>query len=355
MMRFLDKGLLSRRLSLGHKSLRDTRRGNCSTIFSLATNIKPVGSAVAVIRVSGQRTSEALTNLIKSRSTVGKCMANPRKAVLTRLHDRTRNELLDSSLVIFFNKPFSYTGEDMCELHVHGSHAVISAVLSILGRIDGFRPALSGEFTKRALINGKIDLIQVEAINDLIRAQTQSQRRRALTATQGSVSKIYHNWRTDIIKIMANIEAVIDFGEEELIDQTILSSLENQIQAMKQVIVNHVRNSKTKSVLIRDGLRVGIIGEPNVGKSSLINRVSERQVSIVSDISGTTRDIVETWLNINGYSVSLSDTAGIRHLDSVSENGWDDPIEREGIARAIERYSMGSLKNSNIGLTLSLI
>lgn len=311
-------------------------RLNSSTIYSLSTNIKPTGSAIAVIRISGQNSSQALHHLIRNEKTVRKCLAHPRKAFFTKLFDKNLNELLDSSIVIFFKEPNTYTGEDMCELHVHGSNAVITGILSALSRIHGFRPALSGEFTKRALINNKMDLIEVEAINDLIRSQTDSQRRRALTAISGSVTQLYENWRTEIISLMANIEAVIDFGEEELIDESVFSQLKNKLNDLMNRIVRHLDNCQKKSELIKDGLKVSIIGAPNVGKSSLINKLCEQQLSIVSPISGTTRDVVQTWLNINGYSVSISDTAGIRELKTDLENS----IEREGIIRAIDRYSL---------------
>ncbi len=258
------------------KAIKSINRMNYSTIYSLSTNIKESGSPLAVIRVSGVKTLEALRQLIKKKSF--KCESNPRKAVLSDIYDNKSNELLDKAIVIWFPKPFSYTGEDMTELHIHGSNAVITSVLTALSRIDGCRPAQNGEFTKRALINNKIGLIEAEAIHELITSRTDSQRRRALSAMSGNIANIYQNYRHLLIKLIAHLEANIDFGEEELIEDSVLDSIKSQLFHLRDKIETHLKNAKNKSDLIRDGLRVTIIGESNAGKSTLINQLCQLSV-----------------------------------------------------------------------------
>lgn len=260
-------------LCLKSKAIESINRINYSTIYSLSTNIKESGSALAVIRVSGVKTLEALRQLIKNKSL--KCESNPRKAILSNIYDNKTNELLDKAIVIWFPKPFSYTGEDMTELHIHGSNAVISSVLRALSRIDGCRPAQNGEFTKRALINNKIHLIEAEAIHQLITSRTDSQRRRALSAMSGNIDNIYDDYRNSLIKLMAYLEVNIDFGEEELIEDSVLDSVKSQLFQLRDKIETHLKNTKNKSDLIRDGLKVTIIGESNAGKSTLINQLCQ--------------------------------------------------------------------------------
>lgn len=242
-----------------------------STIFALSTNIKSTGSAIGVIRVSGQNTLQVIDKITNGNSKV--FVKNPRKAIVQRYYDPTTLEIVDYGLLLWFPKPKSYTGENMCELQVHGSHAVITKLLAILSRIDGCRPATKGEFTKRALSNGKLQLIQAEGIRDLVHAQTETQRRRALTVMSGSLDIKFTSWRRTIIQLIAHLEAYIDFSEDELISSEVIINLNRDILSLINEIDIYLKNSKQKSDLIKDGFRVAIIGEANVGKSSIINKL----------------------------------------------------------------------------------
>ncbi|KAI7697475.1 tRNA modification GTPase GTPBP3, partial [Sarcoptes scabiei] len=273
-----------------------------STIFALSTNIKSSGSAIAVIRVSGSETLNVIDLITNGNSSIHK--RNPRKAFLHDYLDPKTNQLIDNGMILWFPKPKSYTGEDLAEFHVHGSHAVIRKMLSVLSEIRGLRPAVQGEFTKRALINGKLELVQAEGIRDLIDAQTDNQRRRAL-------SGLY---------------------DEELLDSDLENNIFEKIEIISGKICHYLHKTKLKSDLVKDGFQIAIIGSPNVGKSSLINRLGERNVSITSPISGTTRDIIEIWLDICGNKVCIADTAGIKEISST-----DDIIELQGIEKAIQK------------------
>lgn len=304
-----------------------------STIYALSTNIKNSGSAIAVVRVSGPSSLSLVGELTKKDQDFFR--RNERKALLQSLFDRQNSDLIDKAMVIYFAGPRSYTGEDMVEFHLHGSQAVITKLLTVLGQSGCCRSAKEGEFTKRALLNGKLGLIEAEGVRDLIEAKTETQRRRALSVV-GDDRKLQTklaNWRTKLLTLLAHLEANIDFGEEELIDEEVMSKFKKDVTALANEIAKHVRHSKQKSDLIKDGFRVAIVGEANVGKSSLINRICEQEVSIISPISGTTRDVVQTWLDIGGYSVCIADTAGIKEPDVIGL----DPIERQGILKAIER------------------
>ncbi|KAF7492932.1 tRNA modification GTPase GTPBP3 [Sarcoptes scabiei] len=301
-----------------------------STIFALSTNIKSSGSAIAVIRVSGSETLNVIDLITNGNSSIHK--RNPRKAFLHDYLDPKTNQLIDNGMILWFPKPKSYTGEDLAEFHVHGSHAVIRKMLSVLSEIRGLRPAVQGEFTKRALINGKLELVQAEGIRDLIDAQTDNQRRRALSGLYGNLNKIFNDWRFEIIKIVAHLEALIDFSDEELLDSDLENNIFEKIEIISGKICHYLHKTKLKSDLVKDGFQIAIIGSPNVGKSSLINRLGERNVSITSPISGTTRDIIEIWLDICGNKVCIADTAGIKEISST-----DDIIELQGIEKAIQK------------------
>lgn len=302
-----------------------------STIFALSTNIKNTGSAIAVIRVSGPQTLHVIDKVTNGRGHLYE--KNPRKAILQKYYDPSTLEVIDNGILLWFPSPKSYTGDDMAELQVHGSMAVIARLLAVLGQFKGCRLAAKGEFTKRALTNGKLQLIQAEGIKDLVHAQTEAQRKRALSVMSGSLEAKFDSWRKQIVKLMAHLEAYIDFSEDELIDPNVVRNLNCDIAKLITEIDRYLKKSKKKSDLIKDGYRIAIVGEANVGKSSIINKLCEKDLSIVSPISGTTRDIVETWININGNSVCIADTAGIKNLSDESI----DVIEREGIRKAIER------------------
>lgn len=244
-----------------------------STIFALSTSIKDTGSALAVIRVSGICANLVIKNMVKAKP--NRWFDKPRQAIVTQIINPKTNEFIDKGIVIWFPKPNSYTGEDLCELHVHGSMAVISAILKALGQVDKLRPAEPGEFTKRAFLNGKIDLIEAEGISDLISAKTESQRKRALNAIQGNISDIYDDWRQQMIRSIAHLEANIDFGEDELIDEQVIDNVKSNLTNLSNQIRNHLTNSAKKSHLIKEGIQICIIGEPNVGKSTFINLLSK--------------------------------------------------------------------------------
>lgn len=275
-------------------------------------------AAVAIVRLSGCETANALTALTGLRP-------RPREARLAWIRDPRNGERIDQGLVLWFPGPHSFTGEDCAELQVHGGRAVVSELLAILSRIPRLRPAEPGEFTRRALLNGKMDLVGVEGLGDLIAAETQSQRRLAMTEMDGRLSALYESWRERIVREMAEVEAVIDFADEDLPDG-IVDRVDGSVQILADEISAHLEGTK-RAEKVRDGLRVAIVGPPNVGKSSLINRLAERDVAIVSAEAGTTRDVIEAHLDLNGFPVLVSDGAGLRDNPSGA-------IEAEGIRRA---------------------
>ncbi|KAH9525397.1 tRNA modification GTPase gtpbp3, mitochondrial [Bulinus truncatus] len=233
------------------------------------------------------------------------------------------------------NGPQSFTGEDITEFHVHGGPAVISSVLTALGSISGLKPAKPGEFTKQAFLNGKLDLTAIEGLGDLIHAETEAQRKQALRQMDGVLSDMYSHWRKRLIKCLANTAAFIDFHEEENIEDNVLEPVFTEVTNIENEISAHLNDGR-RGERLRDGLHVVILGEPNVGKSSLLNAICQRPAAIVSPIAGTTRDVVETALNISDYPVLLSDTAGLRETT--------DLVEKEGILRAINRAQTADLK-----------
>lgn len=259
----------------------------------------------------------------------------PRYADLKSFKNPLNDEIIDKGLVLWFPGPFSYTGEDSCEFQVHGSIAVISAMLDALGRVSGLRQSKPGEFTKRAFFGGKLDLTEVDGLADLIHSETEAQRKQALLQSTGSLSKLYHNWRKRMIRCVAHLEAFIDFSEDENIEEDIVIELNKELRKVKKEIKTHLDDSR-RGELTRDGIRTVIVGEPNVGKSSFMNLVCERNVSIVTDIAGTTRDLIETTYNISGYPVIFTDTAGLRRETN-------DVVEKEGMDRAIKSMSTADL------------
>jgi tRNA modification GTPase len=294
------------------------------TIFALSSGRPP--SAIAVVRVSGPQAGAVLSKL------AGK-MPKPRSAARTQLHD-LRGQPIDEAIVLWFPYPASATGEDVAEFHVHGGRATLAALFAALSAFENVRPAEPGEFTRRGFENGKLDLTEAEALDDLIHADTDRQRRQALRQLKGLLGERARDWRGRIIEASALIEAGIDFSDEgdvpaELITPAVtrISSLLKEIQ---QVLAGQGRGER-----LREGLVVAVSGPPNVGKSTLINLFARREVAIVSPHAGTTRDIIEVQLDLEGYPVTVIDTAGIRETE--------DPVEQEGVRRARARASEADL------------
>ena len=296
------------------------------TIFALSTG--SVKSGIAIIRISGPNTKKILSKITKID------LPNPRKANLCNIYNHENNELIDQGMLIWFPGPNSYTGEDLAELHIHGSKAIISTLLSSLSKIEDCRLAEPGEFTKIAFENGKINLLNVEALSDLISSETELQRRQAINLLSGKVSKKYQELRNRLLKILANVEAKIDFPDEDL-PEDILKNIKNETHDIIKII-NSILNDNKVGEKIRDGFKVVIVGPTNAGKSSLLNYLSKREVAIVSEIEGTTRDTIEVGLNLDGYPVLISDTAGIRETN--------DPVEKKGVQIATDKAQNADLK-----------
>ena len=289
------------------------------TIYALSTG--PGISGMATIRISGEKAHEVISKLTKGK------LPSPRVATLRKINKINTNELIDEGLIIWFPAPYSYTGEDMAEIHVHGSLAVIKAVQSSISKIETCRLAEPGEFTKIAFQNNKINLLKAESIGDLISSETEIQRTQAIKMMSGINSKKFNSWRNILLKVLANVEAKIDFPDEEISDD-IMNDIKLNSENVKLEIKKALDDQKVGE-RIREGFKIAIVGPTNAGKSSLLNYLSRREVAIVSEIAGTTRDVIETHLNINGLPVVISDTAGIR--DSKNE------IEKKGIKIALKR------------------
>jgi tRNA modification GTPase len=294
------------------------------TIYALAT--PPGRSGVAVVRVSGPQARTALEALMQHT------LPKPRVATLRRLFGGD-DVPIDDALVLWFPAPHSFTGEDVAELHLHGGPAVIAAALTALGRIEGLRLAEPGEFTRRAFDHDKLDLAQVEGIADLIAAETEMQRRQALRQAEGALSRRLETWRADLTRVLARLEAYIDFPDEDL-PQQLLASIDLEIRQIGQTLGAELAGHAAER--LRDGLTIAILGAPNVGKSSIINKLSQREAAIVSSIAGTTRDVIEVRMDIAGYPVTFADTAGLR--------ASADEIEAEGVRRALARAEHADVK-----------
>jgi len=296
------------------------------TIYALSSG--PGISGIAVIRVSGKNTAEVIKKLTGSK------LPSPRVATLKKFSKNGKKELIDEGVIIWFPGPNSYTGEDLAEFHVHGSRAVIKAMHLAISKINNCRLADPGEFTKRAFQNGRINLLKAESIADLISAETEIQRKQALKIMSGKSSDQFNLWREQLLKILSHVEAKIDFPDENLpknIINAIRKTSNNILIEIKKTL-----NDQKVGERIREGFRIAIVGPTNSGKSSLLNYLSKRDVAIVSEIAGTTRDVIETHLNLDGYPVVVSDTAGIR--DSKNE------IEKMGIKIALNRAEDADLK-----------
>jgi len=296
------------------------------TIYALSSG--PGISGIAVIRVSGKNTSEVIKKLTGSKLPI------PRVATLRKFNKNGGKELIDEGVILWFPGPNSYTGEDLAEFHVHGSRAVINEMHSSISKIKNCRLAEPGEFTKRAFQNGRINLLKAESIADLISAETEIQRKQAIKIMSGRSSNKFNSWRGTLLKILSHIEAKIDFPDEDLprnIIKDIHKKSENVLKEIRKTL-----NDQKVGERIREGFKIAIIGPPNSGKSSLLNYLSKRDAAIVSEIAGTTRDVIETHLNLDGYPVIVSDTAGIRR----SKN----EIEKKGIKIALKRAEDADLK-----------
>jgi tRNA modification GTPase len=280
------------------------------TIYAIST--APGTAGLAVIRVSGPRALEALNAIVRNKEFIHS------KFTKCKFYHPVNHKHLDSGLAVYFKSPKSFTGEDVVELHIHGGYANTSIILSALASIKYLRIANQGEFTKRAFINNKIDLTGIEALGDLINSQTEQQHEQALFHMGGSLSKLYLNWRKKLIELTALIEVELDFADEDLPDN-ISNNLHNKIDLIIAEMESHLGESN-KGEILRNGFKIAIIGEPNVGKSSLINLLAKRDVAIVSEIAGTTRDAIEVNLNIAGFPVVIVDTAGLRESNDKIEN-----------------------------------
>ena len=286
------------------------------TIFALSTGRPPSG--IAVIRMSGPDVCAALVAVAGSVPAPRIARYGPFRAAET---------IIDHGICLHFPGPNSVTGEDCCEFHVHGSAAVVNALLAALADIDGCRLAEAGEFTRRAFLNGRMDLTGVEGLSDLIAAETEAQRRMAVSSTSGRLRDLYLGWRTEILRMRAGIEAEMDFSDQDDVSDAVNHALAARIDALVWEIDGHLRRYR-QSEIVRSGYRVVILGAPNAGKSSLLNALAMRDVAIVTSEPGTTRDLIEVSLDLGGYKVVITDTAGIRETPGT--------VEAIGIERALD-------------------
>lgn len=308
------------------------------TIFALSSGSLATVSGVAVIRVSGKHAHWAASQLIKSPAS----LPPPRRASFRVLVDPRTGSPLDQAIVISFSNPASFTGEDVAELHVHGSRAVVRAVLQALSSIGDdsrrIRNATAGEFTRRAFENGRLDLTAVEGLADLLAANTDRQRIQALSALGGSTQKVVSEWRTEAVQCLAHAEAALDFSDD--VDGSTFDAIIPRVRSLGNQIAQRLKRDGRSGEIVRTGARIVIAGPPNVGKSTLINALAQRPVAIVSDSPGTTRDLLSVSLDLKGISVTVSDTAGIRDLPT-------DLVEAEGIRRAQD-----AVKESHVAVVM---
>ncbi len=295
------------------------------TIVALSSGMLPSG--VAVIRISGPEVASIANSMLGG-------LPGSREAVLRQIRHPETGEVLDNGIVLYFDGPRSFTGEDCLEYQVHGGKAVVSAILDALLVHKGVRIAEAGEFSRRAFENGRMDLTEAEGIADLIVSETESQRRLALSQSMGELRKLYDDWRKRLIHLRAMIEAELDFSEEEDVPKDISAAGFSQIASVSREIHQHLADNRAGEI-VREGFKVALMGKPNAGKSSLLNALARRDVAIVTEEEGTTRDVIDVHLDIDGHAVIVSDTAGIR------ESG--NRIEQEGIRRARQRGERADL------------
>ncbi len=289
------------------------------TIYALSSG--PGLSGVAVVRVSGLNARKVIKSLTKGK------FPESRSASLKKIFKYNSDEIIDEGVILWFPGPNSYTGEDLAEFHVHGSRAVIEAIHASISKIDNCRLAEPGEFTKIAFQNGKINLLKAESISDLISSETEIQRQQAIKIMSGKSSEKFEFLREKLLKILSNVEAKIDFPEDDL-PKDVIKNIKNDSKTIREEI-QKILNDQKVGERIREGFKIAIVGPANAGKSSLLNYLSKRDVAIVSEIAGTTRDVIEAHLNVDGYPVIISDTAGIRESK--------DEIEEKGIKLALKR------------------
>ena len=296
------------------------------TIYALSTG--PGVSGVAIVRISGPEASKVIKFL------TSKEIPEPRVATLRKINNINTSELIDEGLIIWFPGPESYTGEDMAEIHVHGGKAVVLAVQKEISKVENCRLAEPGEFTRIAFQNGKINLLKAESIADLISAETEIQRLQAVKIMQGKSSDKFNKLREKLLKILSFVEAKIDFPEEEIPEENLKKIKKDSLEVFNEI--KKILDDQKVGEIIREGFKIAIVGPTNAGKSSLLNNLSNREVAIVSEIAGTTRDVIETHLNIDGYPVIISDTAGIRSSK--------DEIEKKGIKLSLNKAEKADLK-----------
>jgi len=300
-----------------------------STIYALSSGQLPSG--VAIIRASGPGCGVAVEQMLGDK-------LEPRKASLRKLTHPASDEILDEILAFWFPGPASFTGEDVLELHCHGGVATVSAILDAFSGLENYRLADPGEFSKRAFENGRFDLTELEGLSDIISAQTEEQRRQANSQVGGGLRKLYEKWREELIRIRSHMEVEMDFSDEGDVGENSSDTHRAKIQVLLEEISNHLDDGN-RGQIVRDGLKVVLAGPPNAGKSSLLNALAKRDIAIVTPHAGTTRDVVEVQLNIDGHLVVVSDTAGIRSTE--------DEIEQAGIRR-----SQNAMKDADLILWL---
>ena len=286
-------------------------------------------SGVAIIRISGDNALDA----VRLMTDINISSIKARYAYFTNLKSYPQGDLLDKCLLLYFKGPNSFNGEDIVEFQIHGSKAIISGVLDSLSHINNFRLAEAGEFSKRAFYNGKMDLTEAEGLADLIDAETSEQQKYAIRQMDGELKNLYSDWRSELVKILAHIEAFIDFPDED-IPSSIIENMKNTVFKVENSIIEHL-SSDNIGERLREGFRVVIVGPPNAGKSSLLNAIAKRDAVIVSDIEGTTRDAIDIHLDLNGYPVMFTDTAGLREAE--------EEIERKGIEIAYDKIKTSDL------------